>query len=189
MIKQGILAVLLAGVACNGLAAGLGDIGAALDKASSVTKSAANTTQTATATSASDMSGDLVGMAVSQLGLTETQAQGGLGSLFGLAKSNLSGDEFGQIASAVPNMDTLLAAVPALTGGESSSGGLGGLAGSVASLAGGSDLMKQFSALGISPDMIKPLAELAMQFLGQSGQSGGTDLSGLLLKGLGGLLG
>lgn len=188
MIKQGILAILLAGMAWDTMAAGLGDIGAALDQASSVTKSAANATQTAATASSSTVSGDLVGMAVSQLGLSETQAQGGLGSLFSLAKSNLSGDEFGQIASAVPNMDTLLAAVPALTGGESQSGGLGGLAGSVASLAGGSDLMKQFSALGLSPDMIKPLAELAMQFLGQ-GESGGTDLSGLLVKGLGGLLG
>lgn len=84
-------------------------------------------------------------------------------------------------------MDTLLAAVPALTGGESQSGGLGGLAGSVASLAGGSDLMKQFSALGLSPDMI------AVGRVGYAipwtGESGGTDLSGLLVKGLGGLLG
>jgi hypothetical protein len=188
MIKQTVLALFLAGGAINVQAASLGDLGAALDSASDVASSAGAVTAPAvgpTADAGGTGAGDLVGLAMSQLNLTKPQAEGGLGSLFGLAKSNLSGDEFGQIASAVPSMDSLLAAIPALTGGGSG-GGLGGLTGSVASLAGGSDLIQQFSALGLSADMIKPLADLAMQFLGQSG---GGDLTSLLAKGLGGLLG
>ncbi len=183
MLRHGILALALVW-ASNSQAVDLGALGAAVEKAA--TGTTATSTADTPASGATGGMGDLVGTAMSQLGLSQTQAEGGLGSLFGLAKSNLGADEFGQLAAAVPNMDTLLAAVPALTGGEGGGGGLGGLAGGLASLAGAGDVLKQFEALGLSADMVKPLADLVMQFLGQSG---GGDLTSLFTKGLGSLLG
>src|SRR2546430_16338330 len=58
---------------------------------------------------------ELVGALTQQLGVTEQQATGGAGAIFGLAKSKLSPDNFGQVASVVPGMEGLLQAAP--TGG------------------------------------------------------------------------
>lgn len=58
---------------------------------------------------------ELVGALTQQLGVTEQQATGGAGAIFGLAKSQLSPDHFGQVASVVPGMEGLLHAAP--TGG------------------------------------------------------------------------
>jgi|GEM_PF-2639575 len=58
--------------------------------------------------------GELVGLLTSQLGVTKPQAEGGAGSIFSLAKSKMSPSDFGQIASVVPDMDTLLKAAPAV---------------------------------------------------------------------------
>lgn len=118
------------------------------------------------AASAMGMEDGLAALASSQLGLSSEQAAGGLGSLFSLAKSNLSGDEFGQLADAIPGMDSLLAAAPLLSSS--------------------SELLEQFSALGIDADMIGPMVELVTQFLGSQGGSGLTDL---FTKGIGDLLG
>ena len=49
----------------------------------------------------------LVSLLVQQLGITQTQAQGGAGALFNMAKEKLSPQEFGQVADTVPEMDTL----------------------------------------------------------------------------------
>jgi pyruvate/2-oxoglutarate dehydrogenase complex dihydrolipoamide acyltransferase (E2) component len=48
---------------------------------------------------------ELVGQIVKDLGITPKQAQGAAGTLFGLAKTKLSADDFAKVASAVPNMD------------------------------------------------------------------------------------
>jgi hypothetical protein len=53
-----------------------------------------------------------------EIGSSPEQAAGAAGALFGLAKSRLSADEFSQVASAVPGIDALLSAAPAM-GGES----------------------------------------------------------------------
>ncbi|EDQ02358.1 hypothetical protein KT99_02557 [Shewanella benthica KT99] len=49
-------------------------------------------------------------------------AEGGLGSLLSLAKSTLGGDDFGSIANAIPGIDSLLSAAPALDNGSGMSG-------------------------------------------------------------------
>jgi hypothetical protein len=126
---------------------------------------------------------DLVGMAMSQLNLTKPQAQGGLGALFALTQTNLSENEFSQLSSGVPGMDSLLSAIPALSGG----GSAGGLGGMVSSLAGSSMVTQQLAALGISPELVGPLVQIVMDYLGKNG--GDDGLSALFSKGIGGLLG
>jgi len=61
---------------------------------------------------ASAAASELVGALTQQLGVTEQQATGGAGALFGLAKAKLSPDNFSQVASAVPGMEGLLQAAP-----------------------------------------------------------------------------
>ncbi len=60
----------------------------------------------------------LVELLVSQLGVTSTQAAGGAGAIFSLAKDRLAPDQFAQVAAAVPGMDTLLAAAPSLSSSD-----------------------------------------------------------------------
>lgn len=107
--------------------------------------------------------GSLVSMVSSGLGITEQQSTGGLGALFNVAKSQLSGDDFSQIAGAVPEMNELLAAAPAT---ESKGGGLLAKAGSLGkSLDTANQLKGSFDQLGLSADMIAPMANIAAQYL------------------------
>lgn len=46
----------------------------------------------------------------SQLNITSEQAVGGAGAMLGLARNNLSRDEYGQLTKAVPGLDLLSAA-------------------------------------------------------------------------------
>jgi hypothetical protein len=73
------------------------------------------------------------------MGSSPEQAAGAAGTLFGIAKSRLSSDQFAQIAKAVPGMDALLnaapAAAPASSGGLGSLSQLGGSAGALAAAA------------------------------------------------------
>ena len=49
----------------------------------------------------------LIGALTSQLGVSNDQARGGAGSLFGLAKDSLSPGDFSSLSSAVPGIDGL----------------------------------------------------------------------------------
>ena len=129
------------------------------------------------AASQSTANNDLVSAAMSQLNLSKPQAEGGLGTLFSVAKSNLSNDQFSQLSSAVPNMGSLLSAVP---------GGGSGVGGIVSSLAKSSAVTEQLAAFGISPEMVGPLVDIVAQYLGQNAEAG---LSALFSKGVSGLLG
>lgn len=73
-----------------------------------------------TATSASP---ELVSQLTKGLSITPTQATGGAGALFGLAKSRLSPADFSKVAEAVPGMNSFLKAAPT-TGGTSELSGL-----------------------------------------------------------------
>ena len=57
-------------------------------------------------------SSELVSQLAKEIGGTAKQAEGAAGSLFRLAKSRMTPENFGKVASAVPDMDKLLAAVP-----------------------------------------------------------------------------
>ncbi len=128
---------------------------------------------------------DLVGSVMSQLGLNQAQAEGGLGSLFSLAQSTLGSDDFGPIAGAIPNMDSLLSAAPVLDGDSGLSGLLSQAGDLGASLQGGAQIYDAFEKLGISKELAVPMIEIVKGYLDANAGSGTTDL---LIQGLGAIL-
>jgi hypothetical protein len=134
---------------------------------------------------------------VQQLGVSESQATGGAGSIFNYAKSKLSPQDFGQIAKVIPNMNDLLKAAPATNG-------MGGMAGSASSMmngpagskvgsmlgsqAGGAgtagglaSLAGSFSKLGLSPDMVQQFVPPILSYVEKYG---GTTVKNLLASAL-----
>jgi len=143
---------------------------------------------------ATDVALGLLPMLTSQLGVTDTQAEGGMGSLLQVAQGTLSSDEFGQLSQGIPGIDSLLAAAPAL--GSKSSGGnaitdmlanAGGLAAGLGSMG---KLTEQFEALGLSPEMIIQFANIAISYFSSSDETEGASNTGNLLQtGLSAILG
>ena len=126
---------------------------------------------------------ELVGQLTQQLGVTNAQATGGAGAIFGLAKSKLSPENFSKLSAAVPGMGGFLKAAPAAgqagQGGSSPMGSLGsmvpGKAGGLASLAG------SFNSLGMSPSMVSKFAPVLQNYVGaKGGASTASLLSGVL---------
>jgi hypothetical protein len=101
-------------------------------------------------------------------GATVQQAEGAAGAIFGLAKSRLSPADFGKVSSAVPGMDGLLKAAPAM-------GALGGAMGGVSSLAG------SFSKLGLKPEMVAKAIPAVTSYVTKSG---GAEVGNLLANAL-----
>lgn len=129
-----------------------------------------------------------------QLDVTETQAEGGMGSLLQVAKGALSSDEFGQLSQDIPGMSSLLAAAPALgsksAGGNAVSGMLSNVGGMAAGLGVMGKLTEQFEALGLSPDMIMQFANIAISYFSSKDETQGENNTGNLLEsGLSAILG
>jgi len=53
----------------------------------------------------SDSASSLTGQLTKQLGVTETQAEGGVGSMLAMAKSKLGSSQFDQISKVIPGSD------------------------------------------------------------------------------------
>ncbi len=119
---------------------------------------------------------ELIGQLVKQLGVQEAQAKGGAGLIMKLAKDQL-GDDFGQVAKALPGTADLIKAAPApdtktqLVGGLSSL--LGDKAGGLASLASG------FGQLKLDASMVSRFLPVIMGFV--QGKAG-PQVAGLLQK-------
>jgi len=113
---------------------------------------------------------ELINSLVSQLGVSQSQAQGGAGAIFKAAQERLGTGQFEQLLGAVPGVKESLAHAPASGGG-----GLGGFLGGLASLAGNSDmaqaaqLLSAFSALGLNKDTLMKFIPLVLQFLESQG--------------------
>jgi hypothetical protein len=122
---------------------------------------------------------ELVQQLVSNLGLSEEQAQGGTGLLLGLLKDKLPETDFAQVSSVVPDSEGLMEKAP------EAGGGLGGLLGGVASALGGSQLgdlaslAGGFSKLGLDADMIGKFVPILVSFLESKG---GEGLAGIVSK-------
>ena len=115
---------------------------------------------------------ELIDQLTNNLGVSETQAKGGAGLLFKLAKDKLSGGDFSKVSAAVPGIDGLIGAAPSdggVLGGLGKMVGGGGLAG----LAGG------FSKLGLDAGMIGKFVPIVLSFLQRKG---GDQVKGLLEK-------
>lgn len=121
---------------------------------------------------------ELTDLLIKNLGINETQAQGGAGLLFKQAKEKLSGDDFSKVSAAVPGVDSLISAAPESGGGVMGGlgklmSGLGGGKGGIAGLAGG------FSKLGLDAGMIGKFLPVILSFV-QS--KGGDGVKGILEK-------
>jgi len=121
--------------------------------------------QSGAAAAAAKASPELVSALSGEIGGSPEQAAGAAGALFGLAKSRLKPEEFGQISKAVPGMDLLLGAAPAIGGGALSQ--VGGLA----------SMASAFSKLGLKPEMVAKAIPILTQFVSKSG---GANLGSLL---------
>ncbi|HEK0909821.1 DUF2780 domain-containing protein [Pseudomonas machongensis] len=125
----------------------------------------------------------------SELKITPEQAVGGAGAMLGLARNNLSNDDYGQLTKAVPGLD-LLSGANAL-GGLNGLGELLGqnsqrssaLSNALGNVENRNDLDNAFKALGMDTGMIGQFAPLILQYLGQQG------IAGSLLQSLGSLWG
>ena len=62
--------------------------------------------------------GALTDLLIAKVGVTQPQADGGAGSIFKLARAQMTPENFQKLRSAVPGMDTYLGAAPAFLPGE-----------------------------------------------------------------------
>src|SRR5262245_36610945 len=107
----------------------------------------------------SGLKNPLIGMLTSQLGVTEQQATGGIGSYLALAQEKLAKGDFDKIASLVPGASKYMDMAKQL----------GAVTGPLKNLSG---LTGALGKLGISPDTAAQFIPAVTDFLGKAG--GGT---------------
>ena len=159
----------------NAYALDLGDLTGAVEKLQAG-QATTKAVQSATAENG------LTGLLVQQLGVTQSQAEGGAGAVFQLAKSKMQAAAFTELSHSVPGMQGLLAAAPVAK--SLGGGSLGGLAGGVESLAGISGgtvgnlvgLASSFQQLGLSPAMVQKFVPLVLQYVQGNGGSAVTGV-------------
>ena len=95
-------------------------------------------------------SSGLGGQLSRELSITRPQARGGSGTLFALAKSRLSPEEFGKISSVVPGMGSLLKAAPVMPEHSEFASLESSLPGNMGRMA---EVAEAFHKLGLSPEM------------------------------------
>ena len=123
----------------------------------------------------------LVDLLSSQLGVTKGQAEGGAGSIFQLAKQNLSVEDFSSIAKAVPGIDKMIGAAPKVGGSSSSLGGISSMMGSN-KLGGMAGLASSFEKLGLSGDMVDKFMPIILDYVkNKGGEHAMSLLKGALL--------
>ena len=116
----------------------------------------------------SSLKNPLMGMLTSQLGVTEQQATGGIGSYLTLAQEKLAKGDFDKIASLVPGASKYMEQAKAL----------GAVAGPLKNLAG---LNGALGKLGMQPETAAKFAPTVTDYLGKAGGSGVQSmLSGML---------
>ena len=118
---------------------------------------------------------ELVSQLTKSLFISPTQASGGAGTLFALAKSRLSTAEFAKIAVAVPGMDGLLKAAPGLSALSSFQSYL------PASLSGLAPAAGSFQQLGLSPETAGKFVPVLINYVQYKG---GLSTASLLARAL-----
>jgi Protein of unknown function VcgC/VcgE (DUF2780) len=132
----------------------------------------------AQSSAATSSSSGLVTQLTKGLSSTPTQARGGAGTLFALAKSHLSTEEFSKIASAVPGMSGFLKAAPPLSQNSEFSGLESALPGNMGRTV---EAAEAFHKLGLSPEMAAKFVPIMSKFVETKG---GSSTAALLEKGL-----
>jgi uncharacterized protein VcgC/VcgE DUF2780 len=111
----------------------------------------------------------LLSSLTSSLGVTQDQAEGGLGSILTLAQEKLAKGDFDKVASVIPGASKYLEKAKAL----------GAVAGPLANAAG---LNGAFSKLGISPATASKFIPKVTKYVGKlGGKDLGTKLANALL--------
>ena len=96
------------------------------------------------------------------LNINTSKAAGGIGSLLQMAGNSVSSKDFGILKEAIPDAGALIAKAPSLSNdskSDYSSFSEEGLLGSLG------PITSQFSALGLSSDMILPIANKVLDYL------------------------
>jgi hypothetical protein len=118
----------------------------------------------------------LISSLMNSLNVTEDQAAGGAGAIFSAAKDNMAPQDFSTVLKALPGIDRLMAAAPAV--GGSSTGGLtsmlGSMAGSTDTMAG---LVQAFSKLGLDSNMVGKFMNTVFEY---ANSEGGKNVMNLL---------
>ena len=127
---------------------------------------------------------ELIQQLTQSLDVDETQAKGGAGLIFKMAKEQLGDGDFATVASAVPGISNLIGEAPA--GGKGLAGAMGGLAGAMgggggqlanmAALAGG------FTQLGLNPAMASKFVPVILSFVQNKGGDGVKNILAGVLK-------
>ena len=112
------------------------------------------------------------------LSITPTQARGGAGTLFTLAKNRLSAEEFGKLASVVPGMSGLLKAAPPFSQNSEFSELESALPGNMGRMM---EAAEAFHKLGLSPEMAAKFVPIMSKFVETKG---GSSTAALLEKAL-----
>ena len=120
---------------------------------------------------------ELVGALAKEIGGTPEQAEGAAGALFGLAKARLKSEDWSKVAGAVPGMDGLLKAAPAVTSGLGSVGALAGAVSGAADLGGLSSVAGAFKELGLKPEMVVKAIPVLTDYVSKAG---GADVGKIL---------
>jgi hypothetical protein len=103
-------------------------------------------------------SGSLTGLLTRQLGVSQNQAEGGVGSMLKLAQEKLSAGDFDMVAKAVPGAQKYLDKAKSL----------GAYSGAVNNAAG---LNGALSKLGIPPETAAKFVPAVTQYVGKAGGS------------------
>ena len=106
----------------------------------------------------------LMGMLTSQLGVTDDQAKGGVGSILTLAQEKLASGDFDKVAAVIPGASKYL----------ESAKQLGAVAGPLENLAG---LQGALGKLGMTPETISKFIPAVSNF---GGSAGGSEVGSLL---------
>ena len=118
---------------------------------------------------ASSMKDPLMGMLTSQLGVTDNQAKGGVGSLLSLAKEKLPAADFLKVANVVPGASKYMELAKTL----------GAVAGPLKNVAG---LNGALGKLGMNAATIAKFVPAVSNFMGKAGGSTVTNLLATVLK-------
>lgn len=111
----------------------------------------------------------LMNLLTSNLGVTQQQAEGGAGAIFGLAKQNMPTSDFAQLGQAVPGIGSLIEAAPKTSGLGGITSMLGSSSGSLGGLAA---LGESFGQLGMSADMVTKFVPIVLDYVKQKGGDG-----------------
>lgn len=193
MKKLTLSAAALAALTLSSQASAFGSLNdlknAAKEKGTELQHSATNAQNAVNDSAQSVEMSDLVSLVSDNLGVSKSQSQGGLASIFNYAKGNLSSSDYSQLASGIPGLSGIMDSLPSLSSAEQKSSGMSGLLNKASeyssSIKGINQLKQQFEALGLTPEMISSFVSQINTYLNSQDQD---KTQSLLQQGLGNLL-